>query len=278
MEKRVLIWGLHIAPLTLSQAVDAIVGLIKAGQPSFFITANTHYAMLTHADPDLKAINAQAAFVLADGAPLVWASRWKQSPLPERVAGSDLIFDLCGRAARSGYRLFLLGGAAGVAEQAAKVLSQRYPDLCIVGTESPPFRALSAEEHAALLDRIRMARPDLLFVAFGQPKGETWIAEHLQTLGVPVCVQVGASLDFVSGRIRRAPRRLRKLGLEWAYRLWLEPSRLGPRYARNAWFLLNMVARDLVNRSLHTSRTNHPNRSARRGLQGHGHTAGVARR
>ncbi len=256
MNEVVSILGLHIAPLTLAQAVDAVVGLVDAGQPSFFITANTHYAMLTHADPDLKAVNARAAFVLADGAPLVWASRWKQSPLPERVAGSDLIFELCGQAARSGYRLFLLGGAAGVAKQAAKVLSQRYPDLRIVGTESPPFRALSAEEHTALLDRIRMARPDLLFVAFGQPKGETWIAEHLQTLGVPVCVQIGASLDFVSGRIRRAPRRLQKLGLEWAYRLWLEPSRLGPRYARNAWFLLSMVVRDLVNGSFRISRNN----------------------
>jgi N-acetylglucosaminyldiphosphoundecaprenol N-acetyl-beta-D-mannosaminyltransferase len=202
--------------------------------------------MLTNADLHLQAINAQAAFVLADGAPLVWGSRWRGSPLPERVAGSDLIFDLCRRAAFNGYRIFLLGGEAGVAERAAEVLSERYTGLCIVGTESPPFRALSAEEHVALLDRIRAARPDLLFIAFGQPKGEFWIAAHLETLGVPVCVQVGASLDFAAGRVRRAPRRLQKLGLEWAYRMWLEPSRLAPRYARNARFLLGMVARDLL--------------------------------
>jgi len=106
MDKRVWVLGLPIAPLTLSQAVEAVVQLVQAGQPSFFITANTNYAMLTHAGPALKAINAQAAFVLADGAPLVWASLWKRSPLPERVAGSDLVFDLGGQAARSGYRLF----------------------------------------------------------------------------------------------------------------------------------------------------------------------------
>jgi N-acetylglucosaminyldiphosphoundecaprenol N-acetyl-beta-D-mannosaminyltransferase len=133
-----------------------------------------------------------------------------------------------------------------VADEAAEVLRRRYPDLQIAGTASPPFGEISAEEHAALLDQIRAARPDLLFVAFGQPKGEFWIARHLQSLGVPVCVQVGASLDFVAGRVQRAPRRLQKLGLEWAYRMWLEPSRLGPRYARNAWFLLSMVARDLM--------------------------------
>jgi N-acetylglucosaminyldiphosphoundecaprenol N-acetyl-beta-D-mannosaminyltransferase len=246
MVNPVWIWGVPFAPLTRAQAVEAVVNLVEAGQPSFFITANTHYAMLTRENPDLEAINAQAAFVLADGAPPVWASRRKKTPLPERVAGSDLIFDLCERAARSGYRIFLLGGARGVADEAAAALHRRYPDLQIVGTESPPFREISAEEHAALLDQIRALRPDLLFVAFGQPKGEFWIARHFQSLGVPVCVQVGASLDFIAGRVRRAPRRLQELGLEWAYRMWLEPFRLGPRYARNAWFLLNMVARDLM--------------------------------
>jgi N-acetylglucosaminyldiphosphoundecaprenol N-acetyl-beta-D-mannosaminyltransferase len=246
MDNRVWVWGVPLAPLNQSQALEAVINLVKARRPAFFITANTHYAMLTNADPSLKAINAQAAFILADGAPLVWASRWKGLPLPERVAGSDLVFDLSREAARNGYRIFLLGGAAGVAERAAEVLSQHDPDLCIVGTESPPFRALSAGEHTALLDRIRAARPDLLFVAFGQPKGEFWIAEHFLALGIPVCVQVGASLDFVAGRVRRAPRRLQNLGLEWAFRMWLEPSRLAPRYARNAWFIVNMVTRDLV--------------------------------
>lgn len=246
IDNRVWVWGVPFAPLTQAQAVDAVADLVKAGEPSFFITANTHYAMLSNEDADVQAVTSRAAFILADGVPLVWASRLKKSPLPERVAGSDLIFDLCGRAARDGHRLYLLGGAEGVAEQAAEALTGRFPGLRIVGTDTPPFRQLSAEEHAALLDRIRAARPDILFVAFGQPKGEFWIAEHLQDLGVPVCVQVGASLDFVAGRVRRAPRLFQKLGFEWAYRMWLEPSRLAPRYARNARFLLNMLARDLI--------------------------------
>jgi N-acetylglucosaminyldiphosphoundecaprenol N-acetyl-beta-D-mannosaminyltransferase len=245
MRNPVWVWDLPFAPMTLSETVDAVSALVESRRPSFFITANTHYAMLTKKHPDLHAVNARAAFLVADGAPLVWASRWQGTPLPERVAGSDLIFDLCARAAEREYRVFLLGGATGVAEEAARRLCRLYPRLRIVGIESPPFRAPTAEEHAVLVARIRAARPDLLFVAFGQPKGEFWIADHLQALGVPVCVQVGASLDFVVGQVRRAPRPLQRLGLEWAYRMWREPRRLGPRYARNARFLLGMVARDL---------------------------------
>ena len=246
MDTRVWVWGLPFAPLTRAQALEAVVNLVEAGQPSFFITANTHYAMLTKETPDLKAVNTQAAFVLADGAPLVWASRWKKAPLPERVTGSDLIFDLCGEAARSGYRVFLLGGAEGVAAEAA---------ASIVTAQSRASRSSGPSHHpiATLPPRSTPARrtgsaprPDLLFVAFDQPKGEIWIAGNYERLGVPLCVHIGAALDFAAGRVRRAPLRLQKLGLEWAYRMFLEPSRLAPRYARNARFLLSMVARDLV--------------------------------
>jgi N-acetylglucosaminyldiphosphoundecaprenol N-acetyl-beta-D-mannosaminyltransferase len=246
MDTRVWVWGLPFAPLTREQALEAAVNLVEAGQPSFFITANTHYAMLTKENPNLKAINARAAFVLADGAPLVWASRWKKALLPERVTGSDLIFDLCGEAARSGYRVFLLGGAEGVASEAAQRLAQRHPGLQVVGTESPPYRDLTAEEHDQLIRRVRSASPDILIMASTMPKGEIWIAANYERLGVPLCVNLGASIDFAAGRVRRAPLRLQKLGLEWAYRLSREPSRLAPRYARNARFLLSMVAHDLM--------------------------------
>ena len=198
------VWGVPFAPITLTQAVAAVSELIRDGRPSFFITAPTHYAMLTEEEPDLRTINDRAAFIVADGKPLVWASRMLGTPLPERVAGSDLIFHLCEEAARQGFRVFLLGGGEGVAEQAAQRLVERYPGLQIVGTECPPFREPTPDEEEALLDRIRRAAPDLLFVAFGQPKGERWIIRHLEGLGVPVSVQVGASLDFAAGRVRRA--------------------------------------------------------------------------
>jgi N-acetylglucosaminyldiphosphoundecaprenol N-acetyl-beta-D-mannosaminyltransferase len=228
----------------MTEIVAAIGDLIEAGQPSYLITANTHYAMLTEQNPDLREINARAAFILADGAPLVWASRFWASPLPERVAGSDLVFELSEAAAKKGYRLFFLGGAVGVAEEATRCLSQRYSGLQVVGTECPSLHELTPEAEMALIERIRAARPDILLVAFGQPKGERWIYRHLDHLGIPVNIQIGASLDFAAGRIRRAPRWMQRFGLEWAFRLWLEPRRLLGRYARNAYFIAFNVARD----------------------------------
>ena len=133
-----------------------------------------------------------------------------------------------------------------MALEAGRRLQRIYPGLHVVGTEAPPFRDPSPEEHEALLSSIRESAPDLLFVAFGQPKGEFWLSENLDALGVPVGVQVGASLDFIAGRVPRAPFLLQKIGLEWAYRMWREPSRLAPRYARNAGFILKMMARDAM--------------------------------
>lgn len=250
---RVRVWGVPLAPITRDEAVALVAELIQAGRPSFFITAPTHYAMLTESEPDLAEINERAAFIVADGAPLVWASRWLGTPLPERVAGSDLIFHLCEQAAQAGHRVFLLGAAEGVAALAAQRLIERYPGLQIVGTECPPFQGMTALEEEAILDRIRQARPDLLFVAFGQPKGERWIIRHYERLGVPVSVQVGASLDFAAGRIRRAPRWMQKTGMEWFFRMSLEPRRLAGRYAQNAWFLARMVWRDRRRRRHHRS-------------------------
>ena len=231
------VWGVPFASLTRAQAARAVMDLIVAGGPSFFITANVHYAMLCEGDPELRALNARAAFLLADGAPIVWASRRGPTPLPERVAGSDLIHDLCALAAAEGRRVFLLGGPEGVAVAAKARLESLNPGLQVVGTACPPHRALSTEEHDLLVAEIRGARPDLLFVAYGQPKGEFWIDRNLDRLGVPVCVQVGASLDFVAGRVRRAPRWVQKVGMEWLYRISQEPKRLLPRYARNFLFL-----------------------------------------
>ncbi|HWE37744.1 MAG TPA: WecB/TagA/CpsF family glycosyltransferase [Isosphaeraceae bacterium] len=237
----VAVWGIPLAPVSAAEAVAAIGDLIEAREPSYLVSVNLNYAMLTHRDPRLRAVNDGAALALADGMPLLWAARWRGTPLPERVAGSDLIFALAGLAAERGYGVFLLGGAPGVGDAAAANLRARYPGLRIVGTASPPFRDLTAAEHDELIATIRAARPELLLVAFGQPKGELWVAEHCRALGVPVCAQLGASIDFAAGRVRRAPQFLRRTGLEWAFRLALEPRRLGGRYLRNALFLLGRV-------------------------------------
>lgn len=238
---RVWVWGLPLAPITLQEVVAEVSRLIRENRPSLFITAPTHYAMLTEQQPDLRAVNERAAFIVADGKPLVWASRMLGSPLPERVAGSDLIFHLCEEAAREGFRVFFLGGGPGVAEEAARRLVEMYPGLQVVGTACPPYRDLTADEHAVLIEQIRSARPDLLMGAFTMPNGERWLAANLEAMGVPVVVNVGAAIDFAARRVRRAPRWMQRAGLEWAFRLGLEPRRLIGRYSRNAWFIARML-------------------------------------
>jgi N-acetylglucosaminyldiphosphoundecaprenol N-acetyl-beta-D-mannosaminyltransferase len=242
------IWGLPLAPLTFAQTLDKVDMLIRDGRPSYFITANLHYAMLTARDASLGPLNAGAAFVLADGMPLVWASRWRMRQLPERVAGSDLVPALCARAAERGHRVFLLGGALGVADEAAARLRERYPALQIAGTAAPDLAAMTDEKQRQLFAGIRATRPQILFAAFGQPKGELWLAEHGAELGVPVTVQIGASLDFLASRVPRSPRWMQRVGLEWVYRLWREPRRLVGRYSSNGLFALRMLARDAISR------------------------------
>ena len=241
VSKPLWVWGLPLAPLTFVQLIEELDHLISRGEPSYLITANLNYAMLTQQHPDLEAVNREAALVVADGMPLLWAARWAGTPLPERLTGSDLIFRISELAARRGYRLLLLGGPPGLADTAAANLVAKYPELKIVGTESPPFRDLSEQEHAAMLERIRAKRPDIMLVAFNQPRGERRIHANYQAFGVPLSIQVGASLDFAAGRVKRAPRWMQKIGLEWLFRLMLEPRRLWGRYYRNTLFLLRKL-------------------------------------
>lgn len=243
----VTVWGLPLARWSFRQTVDAVDRLIARRSPSFFITANLHYAMLSDRDPRLQIVNRRAAFLAADGMPLVWYSRLIGQPLPERVTGADLVWHLCARAAVAGHRVFLLGGAPGVAQRAGEILAERYPGLQIAGTLAPPHREWTAEDEQSIVTAVRQANPDLLLAALGQPKGEFWLEAHCQELGVPACVQIGASFDFVVGRSRRAPGWLQRSGLEWLFRMLHEPRRLGPRYLANAWFLLKAIARDCRN-------------------------------
>lgn len=240
----VWVWGLPLSPFSLADTKATVEQLVEKRQPAYFITANAHYAMLSRERPALRDVNSRAAFLIADGAPLVWASRRRPVRLPERVAGSDLIYTLCELAAGKGYRVFFAGGPPGVAELAAQRLRAHYPALQVAGTASPRFRDLSPSEYDRLKGQIAEARTDLLILAATMPLGEEWLCAHLADLGVPLAVNLGAAIDFAAGRVSRAPKWMQKTGLEWTFRLLLEPRRLFPRYARNAWFVLNMLLRD----------------------------------
>lgn len=240
--------GLPIVPWHYYEVIHVIDWLVRRGRPSYFITANLHYARLSAKIEALQAVNARAAFIVADGMPLVWMSSLLGRPLPERITGADLVWSICELAASKGYRVFLLGGAPGVAEMAGQRLKERFPGLVIAGVAAPKLETMSADDEARLVAQIRQSHADILLAAFGQPKGELWLGKHIAGLGVPVAVQIGAAFDFAAGRVRRAPRIVQRLGLEWAYRVLQEPRRLFPRYFADGWFFLRQLIRSFCAR------------------------------
>jgi N-acetylglucosaminyldiphosphoundecaprenol N-acetyl-beta-D-mannosaminyltransferase len=230
----------------MGQTLDLLEQLIKQKKPAYAVTANLNYAMLCSQNTRLAEFTKKAALVLCDGKPIQWRSRWNQTKLPERVAGADLIYKLAERCAAKKFRVYFYGAAEGVAEQAAAELKQMYPQLIVAGVQCPPFHASSSEEVRSQIARIKQAKPDVLLVALGQPKGEFWIEDHLQELGVPLSIQLGASFDFVAGTSRRAPKFVQKIGLEWLFRTISDPKRLAPRYFKNLIFLANAIRQDMI--------------------------------
>ena len=240
----VRIWDVPFDRVDNEAAVTRVEQLIEGDVPRYIITANLNYVMLHHCDASVRKITDGASLIVADGQPIVWRSRLTPKPLPCRVAGSEWIVQLAERAAMRRWPIYFLGGQPGVADAASKRLQQQFPDLIIAGVESPPFRELSAAEADAQRDRIAGSGAKMLWVAFGQPKGERWIAENYQSLGIPVSIQLGASFDFLAGQTPRAPDWMGRFGLEWLHRIGTDPRRLIPRYAANARFLAGAMVRD----------------------------------
>jgi N-acetylglucosaminyldiphosphoundecaprenol N-acetyl-beta-D-mannosaminyltransferase len=166
--------------------------------------------------------------------PIVWASRLMGSRLKERVSGVDLVPRLAELSARRGYGIYLLGASEKSSRRAAEVLQQRFPALRIVGRHAPPVSRLADMDHEEILSRIELAQPDILLVAMGHPKQEQWLAMHRHRLKVPLCMGVGASLDFIAGAVSRAPVWMQTSGLEWLHRAAQEPRRLAQRYFNDA--------------------------------------------
>jgi N-acetylglucosaminyldiphosphoundecaprenol N-acetyl-beta-D-mannosaminyltransferase len=232
-EHPIAILGLPLDSLTAEQAVDAIEGLILSGGTHQVATANLDFWLNSLADQHLHRIIAGCSLVLADGMPLVWVSKLMGCPLIERVTGVDLVPRLAKLSAEKGYRIFLLGGRDRVAERAARLLEELYPGVCIVDTYAPSEETMALLDHSEILSRIHSARPDILLVALGNPKQEKWIWMHRKRLGVPVAMGVGGSFEILVGDVRRAPRWVQRVGMEWAMRFVQEPARLGPRYFRD---------------------------------------------
>ena len=225
------ILGVPFDNVTTNQTLEAISGMIATRQPHYIATANVDFTALALYDEELRRILLDAHLVVCDGMPLVWASRWLGNALPERVAGSDLVPKLLAKAEEKNWSVFFLGGQKEVAELAVQKVRERHPKLKIAGVLSPPFKPLHEMNHAAICKEIHTADPDLLFVSFGCPKQEKWIAMNYQHAGAPVTIGVGATIDFLAGHMNRAPLWMQKTGFEWLFRLLQEPRRLFKRYA-----------------------------------------------
>lgn len=233
MRTSINILGVPVDDLNLPETLSRLETFIEDGRNNRkthqIATVNVDFVVKSQVDPELRYLLQQAELTTADGTPLFWAMQSLGAKLKERVAGVDLVLSLAQKAAEKGYSFFLLGAAPGVAQEAAVELQDRFPGLKIAGVHSPPYQSV-LEMDRAILDKIRSVRPDVLLVAFGNPKQEKWIAMHAREIGIPVMIGVGGTLDFIAGVRRRAPVWMQRMGLEWSHRLIQEPGRLWRRY------------------------------------------------
>ncbi len=241
-KRRVVILGVPFDPVTLAGAVDRIESMVTEGGTHYVVTPNVDFLVKARRDIELRRILADADLALCDGKPLVWASRLLGNALPNRVAGSDLMPCLLQRAAERGWRIFLLGGGPGVASEAVRRIGAAHPSLPEVAHFSPPWRPLDEINNADIIERVRAARPDIMLVCFGCPKQEKWISRNRDALRVPVLIGAGGTVDFLAGRLARAPVWMRRTGTEWLFRLIQEPRRLSGRYAEDLLLFLPAIA------------------------------------
>ena len=222
MEQRLEILGVGIDKVTSQQALDNIADFIASGQPHQIVTANAEIIYQASKNEKMRNIINNAQMVTADGSGVVWASRQLGEPLEQRVTGIDLVNSICERSAQDKWKIYILGSAPGVAATAAMNIRDKFPGCNIVGTHHGYF---NAKEEKQILAELEQLKPDVLFVALGAPKQEYWIADHIQQLNIPVAMGIGGSMDVLSGNVKRAPKWMQKMSLEWLYRLLIQPTR-----------------------------------------------------
>ncbi|SDX86464.1 N-acetylglucosaminyldiphosphoundecaprenol N-acetyl-beta-D-mannosaminyltransferase [Modestobacter sp. DSM 44400] len=239
---------LPLDPITEPEVVDRVMAALADGRGGWIATPNVDHMRRAARDPGLAATLCTADISVADGAPVVWASRLAGQPVPTRVTGADLLWSLSAAAAAAGRSVYLLGGEPGVPDRAAENLQTAFPELKVVGTCSPP-RGFEhdAAQMAALREELLATAPDLVFVGLGFPKQELVICGFLKQLPAAWWLGCGAALPFAAGDLDRAPAWMRPLGLEWLFRLVHEPRRLFRRYVlEDAPFAVRLLGRALL--------------------------------
>lgn len=239
---RIKFLNTYVDNLTMPEAVDKAEQLIEQDGCSYVVTPNLDHIVILEDDREFAEVYSNADLVLADGKPLIWISKLMKNPIKEKISGSDFFPYLCEMCANRGFSIFILGAAEGVADKAAENLCKKYQGLKIVGTYSPPFGFEKNESELKVIESlVRKARPDVLAVSLGSPKGEKFLYKHLEEYGVSLGISIGATIDFEAGNVKRAPKWMADSGLEWLFRITQDPKRLVKRYWNDATKIIPII-------------------------------------
>jgi N-acetylglucosaminyldiphosphoundecaprenol N-acetyl-beta-D-mannosaminyltransferase len=242
------LFGIEIDAVRMPEAVRQLRKWVSSGEQQrcrYVVTPNVDHTVLLTENDKLQNAYESANLILADGHPIIWASRLLRRPLPERVPGSELVPKLFDSYDKSGtLKVFLLGAAEGVAARAAANMQKQWPNVKTVGVYSPPMGfEKDPDETNYILGRIILTKPDVVVVGLGAPKQEIWVHENIDQIDASVALCVGATIDFLAGEKQRAPVWMQKSGIEWLHRMASEPKRLVSRYAKDAWLFPQIVFR-----------------------------------
>lgn len=241
--KRKVILGCPIDALTMKDSLEQIESHIAGKKPVQHVVVNAAKIVALHKNKKLREIIFACPMINADGQSVVWASKILGKPLPERVAGIDLMLELIKLAAAKGYRVYFLGAKEEVIKKVTKIFSCQYPALKIAGYRNGYW---NDEENEQVVNQIKNSGADILFVGISSPKKEYWLAENLCNIDLPFSMGVGGSFDVVAGLTKRAPLWMQKAGLEWFYRLCQEPGRMWKRYVFGNINFIWLVLKDLT--------------------------------
>ncbi|MBC8014939.1 MAG: WecB/TagA/CpsF family glycosyltransferase [Sporomusaceae bacterium] len=222
MRNRVAVLNVMVDVVTMKEAVRSVEQFIVQNKTHMVVTPNAEMIMMANDDKHLAQIINNADLVVPDGAGVVWAARYNGHVMPERVAGYDLVQNLLSEGAVKNYRIYMLGGAPGIAQKAKQIAEERYPGIQIVGIHDGFF---TKSDEGEIIKSIKACRPDILLVALGVPRQEKWLSEYIEQIEVPVAIGVGGTFDVMAGTVRRAPLWMQNASLEWLYRLISQPKR-----------------------------------------------------
>ena len=249
MSERIEIMGCLIDNLTMEETLQTIEKFIHSGKPHQHVVVNVDKLVKAHHDPKLRRIINECDLINVDGMPVVWASRLLGKPLKERVTGVDLFERLMERAAEKGWRIYFLGAREEIVKGLTEKLALEYPQIQIAGYRNGYWKP---EDEQLVVENIKASKPDMLFIAISSPKKEHFLGEYQKFMNVPFAMGVGGTFDVVVGHIKRAPKLLQDIGLEWFYRFWQEPGRMFKRYFIDDTYFLWLLAEEFI--KMHRSR------------------------